>query len=94
MNENKGFTLIEIIVALLITSIILIVLIPNLLKEYNGFKELEEKLELKEILYEEIINHKNKEFTLERNNYEIVVNKDNTYIKNKNNNVMVNYEKK
>lgn len=94
MNENKGFTLIEIIVSLLITSIILIVLIPNLLNEYKGFKELEEKLELKEILYEEIINHKNKEFTLERNNYEIVVNKDNTYIKNKNNNVMVNYEKK
>lgn len=57
-DKHSGFTLIEILVALFICSIIAIFLIPNLSTIYKDNKKSEEKLLMKEILYEEILINK------------------------------------
>lgn len=93
MKENKGFTFLEIIISLSICAIILVVLIPNILNQYYNLSEQEKKLELKEILYEEIIKHNNKEFVEIRDNYVITVTSATAKIEDISTNYVVSYEK-
>lgn len=92
MKDNIGFTLLELVVALFICSIILVVLVPNLINEYQYINKLENKLELKEVLYEEILNHKEKEFSINRDNYSIIVTKNKAEIFDHNSGEKVVYE--
>ncbi|MBF0713231.1 type II secretion system protein [Gemella sp. GH3] len=82
MKNNSGFTLLEVLVGIFICSIILIFLIPNLVLEYENLTDMEQKLELKCILYEEITINDNKEFELIRDNYKIVVTENRATIEN------------
>lgn len=80
-NKNNGFTLIEILVALFICSIMLIFIIPNLINEYHYMKKMENHIELKEILYEELLNN-DEDFILYRDDYKIVLENNKAYIEN------------
>ena len=71
MKNNKGFTLVEMLVALLICSLIFAYLIPNLMKQYINLSELETTLEMKEMLYEELSNSEGEKFEVVRKNYRL-----------------------
>ena len=57
-SRNNGFTFIEIMAALFICSLIFVYLIPNMVKQYSNLSKAEKELEMRELLYEEISNHK------------------------------------
>ena len=79
--RNNGFTFIESMVALFICSLILIFFIPNMVKQYSNLAKIEKKLEMKEILYEEISNHSSeRHFKVRRDNYMIIVSGNNAEI--------------
>lgn len=82
MKNNKGFTLLEVLAGIFICSLILIFLIPNLVLEYNNLNDMEQKLELKYILYEELSINDNEQFELVRDNYKIVVTDSGATIEN------------
>ena len=73
--KNKdAFTLIELIGALFICSLLFVFLIPNMVRQYSNLYKIEKELEMREILYEEICSHyKDKSFTTKRKNYYISV---------------------
>ena len=72
--NKKAFTFVELIGALFICSLILVVLIPNMVRQYSNLYKIEKELEMREILYEEICSHyKNQNFTTKRKNYYISV---------------------
>ena len=73
-SRNNGFTFIEIMAALFICSLIFVYLIPNMVKQYSNLSKAEKELEMRELLYEEISNHKDqKHFTVRRESYVIIV---------------------
>lgn len=80
MKDKSGFTLLELLAGLFVCSIILIYLLPNVVLNYKYLTEMENKLELKEILYEEILINKDDEFTVVRGKYEIEVKKNKAVI--------------
>ncbi|MBU0278921.1 MULTISPECIES: type II secretion system protein [unclassified Gemella] len=91
MRNNKGFTLIEILAGIFIFSVILIFLVPNIVREYEILKKSEDKLIMKEILYEEILINKDVgRFT--RNNYEITIGENSASIKNLDTGEIILYE--
>ncbi|AME09643.1 MULTISPECIES: competence type IV pilus minor pilin ComGE [Gemella] len=93
MNYKSGFTFVELIIALAICSMIFGFLIPNLVRQYSTIAMIEKQLEMKEILYEEISNHYNeKNFSVRRENYEIVVSLEKAEIVDINTNEKVSYE--
>ena len=72
--RNNGFTFIEIMAALFICSLIFVYLIPNMVKQYSNLSKAEKELEMRELLYEEISNHKDqKYFKVRRESYVIIV---------------------
>lgn len=72
--RNNGFTFIEIMAALFICSLIFVYLIPNMVKQYSNLSKAEKELEMRELLYEEINNHKDqKHFKVRRESYVIIV---------------------
>lgn len=80
-SRNNGFTFIELIAALFICSLIFIFFIPNMVKQYSNLAKIEKKLEMKEILYEEICNHSSeRNFKVRRDNYMIIVSGNNAEI--------------
>lgn len=73
-SRNNGFTFIEIMAALFICSLIFVYLIPNMVKQYSNLSKVEKELEMRELLYEEISNHKGqKHFKVRRESYVIIV---------------------
>ena len=71
---NFEFTFIEIMAALFICSLIFVYLIPNMVKQYSNLSKAEKELEMRELLYEEISNHKGqKHFKVRRESYVIIV---------------------
>lgn len=73
-SRNNGFTFIEIMAALFICSLIFVYLIPNMVKQYSNLSKAEKELEMRELLYEEISNHKDqKYFKVRRESYVIIV---------------------
>ncbi len=73
-SRNNGFTFIEIMAALFICSLIFVYLIPNMVKQYSNLSKAEKELEMRELLYEEISNHKGqKYFKVRRESYVIIV---------------------
>lgn len=73
-SRNNGFTFIEIVAALFICSLIFVYLIPNMVKQYSNLSKAEKELEMRELLYEEISNHKDqKYFKVRRESYVIIV---------------------
>lgn len=73
-SGNNGFTFIEIMAALFICSLISVYLIPNMVKQYSNLSKAEKELEMRELLYEEISNHKGqKHFKVRRESYVIIV---------------------
>lgn len=73
-SRNNGFTFIEIMAALFICSLIFVYLIPNMVKQYSNLSKAEKELEMRELLYEEISNHKDqKHFIVRRESYVIIV---------------------
>ena len=73
-SRNNGFTFIEIMAALFICSLIFVYLIPNMVKQYSNLSKAEKELEMRELLYEEISNHKDqKHFKVRRESYVIIV---------------------
>lgn len=73
-SRNNGFTFIEIMAALFICSLIFVYLIPNMVKQYSNLSKTEKELEMRELLYEEISNHKDqKHFKVRRESYVIIV---------------------
>ena len=73
-SRNNGFTFIEIMAALFICSLIFVSLIPNMVKQYSNLSKAEKELEMRELLYEEISNHKDqKHFKVRRESYVIIV---------------------
>lgn len=73
-SRNNGFTFIEIMAALFICSLIFVYLIPNMVKQYSNLSKVEKELEMRELLYEEISNHKDqKHFKVRRESYVIIV---------------------
>ena len=73
-SRNNGFTFIEIMAALFICSLIFVYLIPNMVKQYSNLSKAEKELEMQELLYEEISNHKGqKYFKVRRESYVIIV---------------------
>jgi general secretion pathway protein, pilin family len=73
-SRNNGFTFIEIVAALFICSLIFVYLIPNMVKQYSNLSKAEKELEMRELLYEEISNHKDqKHFKVRRESYVIIV---------------------
>ena len=73
-SRNNGFTFIEIMAALFICSLIFVYLIPNMVKQYSNLSKAEKELEMRELLYEEISNHKGqKRFKVRRESYVIIV---------------------
>ena len=73
-SRNNGFTFIEIMAALFICSFIFVYLIPNMVKQYSNLSKAEKELEMRELLYEEISNHKDqKYFKVRRESYVIIV---------------------
>ena len=73
-SRNNGFTFIEIMAALFICSLIFVYLIPNMVKRYSNLSKAEKELEMRELLYEEISNHKDqKHFKVRRESYVIIV---------------------
>ena len=73
-SRNNGFTFIEIMAALFICSLIFVYLIPNMVKQYSNLSKAEKELEMRELLYEEISNHKGqKHFKVRRESYVIIV---------------------
>lgn len=79
--SKNGFTFIEIIAALFICSLIFVYLIPNMVRQYSNISKAEKELEMRELLYEEISNHKDqKHFKVRRENYVIIVSGNNAEI--------------
>ena len=73
-SRNNGFTFIEIMAALFICSLIFVYLIPNMVKQYSNLSKAEKELEMRELLYEELSNHKGqKHFKVRRESYVIIV---------------------
>ena len=73
-SRNNGFTFIEIMAALFICSLIFVYLIPNMVKQYSNLSKAEKELEMRELLYEEISNHKDqKHFKVRTESYVIIV---------------------
>lgn len=73
-SRNNGFTFIEIVAALFICSLIFVYLIPNMVKQYSNLSKAEKELEMRELLYEELSNHKGqKHFKVRRESYVIIV---------------------
>ena len=73
-SRNNGFTFIEIMAALFICSLIFVYLIPNMVKQYSNLSKVEKELEMRELLYEELSNHKGqKHFKVRRESYVIIV---------------------
>lgn len=73
-SRNNGFTFIEIMAALFICSLIFVYLLPNMVKQYSNLSKAEKELEMRELLYEEISNHKDqKYFKVRRESYVIIV---------------------
>ena len=73
-SRNNGFTFIEIMAALFICSLIFVYLITNMVKQYSNLSKAEKELEMRELLYEEISNHKDqKHFKVRRESYVIIV---------------------
>lgn len=73
-SRNNGFTFIEIMAALFICSLIFVYLIPNMVKQYSNLSKAEKELEMRELLYEELSNHKGQNhFKVRRESYVIIV---------------------
>lgn len=73
-SRNNGFTFIEIMAALFICSLIFVYLLPNMVKQYSNLSKAEKELEMRELLYEELSNHKGqKHFKVRRESYVIIV---------------------
>ena len=73
-SRNNVFTFIDIMAALFICSLIFVYLIPNMVKQYSNLSKAEKELEMRELLYEEISNHKGqKHFKVRRESYVIIV---------------------
>ena len=73
-SRNNGFTFIEIMAALFICSLIFVYLLPNMVKQYSNLWKAEKELEMRELLYEELSNHKGqKHFKVRRESYVIIV---------------------
>ena len=73
-SRNNGFKFIEIMADLFICSLIFVYLIPNMVKQYSNLSKAEKELEMRELLYEEISNHKGqKHFKVRRESYVIIV---------------------
>lgn len=68
--------MIEIVVALFICSLIFIFLLPNFVRQYATITEIEKKLQMKQILYEELLNNEGENFFVVRENYKIDVNEN------------------
>ena len=63
--------------ALFICSLIFVYLIPNMVKQYSNLSKAEKELEMRELLYEEISNHKGqKHFKVRRESYVIIVSRN------------------
>lgn len=89
--DNSGFTFIELLISIFILSMILVFLLPNLVNEYKYMKEIEKQIEMRMILYEEIIANKS-DVDTQRGNYKIIINKDKASIKNIHTNKEIIYE--
>ena len=81
MRKNKGFILIEILAGMFISSIILIYLIPMLVNENKIMKQNEKKIEMKEILYEELMLYENENIEEKRDDYEVMITEDKASIR-------------
>ncbi len=93
MKNNKGFTVIETLISLLICAIILSFLIPNLVREYYYITDMENQIEMKEVLYEEILNNSSDSTYFIRDNYEVKITESYAYIKNINTGDYIEYKK-
>ena len=72
--NKKAFTFVELIGALFICSLLFVFLIPNMVRQYSNLYKIENDLEMREILYEEICSHyKDQSFTAKRKKYYIRV---------------------
>lgn len=89
--DNKGFTFVELLISIFIVSMILVFLLPNLVNEYRYMKEIEEQIEMRMILYEEILASED-DVDIIRGEYKISVTKDGASIKNTQTNKEVTYD--
>lgn len=92
MRKNKGFILIEILAGMFISSIILIYLIPMLVNENKIMKQNEKKIEMKEILYEELMLYENENIEEKRANYEVMITEDKASIRDTKTGETLTYE--
>ncbi|MBF0709769.1 MULTISPECIES: type II secretion system protein [unclassified Gemella] len=72
LKNNDGFSLIELLVAIFIASLIVGLLLPNLVNEYKYMKKAEDEIKMRTILYEEILANK-KDINFVRDGYDISI---------------------
>lgn len=92
MRSKKAFTFVELIGALFICSLLFVYFLPNIVRQYTNIVHQEKILEMKEILYEEILLHEGKEYRGERGVYYVEIVKGKARIEDKKTNEEVRYE--
>lgn len=91
-SRKSGFTFVEMIGALFICSLLFVFFVPNLVKQYSNLRDAEKSLEMKEILYEELVNHSSeKNFSVSREGYTIIVSEKEVRIKDEKTSEEVHY---
>lgn len=91
-KNNQGFTMIELLVAIFIASLIVALLLPNLVNEYKYMKKAEDEIKMRTILYEEILVNK-EDISIVRDGYDISISKNTARIRDVNSGKEITYSR-